>query len=119
MKYAIIQTGGKQYKVSEGQEILIDRLNGQKSEAILFSDILLIRTDEETLIGNPYVVGGSVKGKVIGEVKGEKVTVSKFKAKVHYRRKIGFRHSLSKVKIESIDIGQAKPKEKKTSKSSV
>lgn len=104
MKYAIVVSGGKQYKVSEGEEIKIDKLKAIKGDKYPFQQILLIRSDDDIAIGTPYVTKGEVMGKIIGEEKGEKITISKFKAKVHYRRKMGFRPLYTKVKIESISL---------------
>lgn len=108
MDYAIIASGGKQYKVSVGQELLVDKLDTEKGKSHIFTEVLLVRQNDKVLIGNPYVAKGEVMGKVLDEVKGEKVVTAKFKAKVHYRRKIGFRAQYSKVKIESIKVGEEK-----------
>lgn len=102
MEYAVISSGGKQYKVSVGQEILVDKLSLEKGKNFVFPYVLLVRNDENILIGNPYVAQAKVAGKVVDEIKGDKITVSKFKAKVRYRRKIGFRPLYTKVRIESI-----------------
>lgn len=118
MKYAIVASGGKQHKVSVGQELLVDRLNIEAGKPYTFEQVLLVRNDEDILVGNPYVSGAEVKGIVLDETKGDKITISKFKAKVHYRRKMGFRALYSKVKIESILLGKhTAPKKKKTKKS--
>lgn len=119
MSYAIIQTPGKQYRVREGEEILIDRVAGSEKEVTF--PILLLRSEKEIVIGNPFVAHGKVSGKIIEEVKGKKIKVSKFKAKVRYDKTIGFRPLYSKVRIEKITLeGKAlsqKPKaEKKTTK---
>ncbi len=110
MKYAVIQSGGKQYKVEEGKEILIDRLNCQEGEKVNFDRILLVRTDEEILIGDPLVKGAKVSGRLIKEIKGKKLKVSKFKAKVRYRKTIGFRPKYSQVLIEKISLVKKKDK---------
>jgi len=109
MKYAIIKSGGKQHKVSEGMEILVDRLNAPKDSQYLFPEVLLIRSDKITCVGTPLVEKGKVQGKIIGEEKGEKIRVSKFKAKVNFRRTIGFRPIYTKVLIGKIDVGKDKP----------
>lgn len=116
MNYAIIATGGKQYQVSVGQEILVDKLDGEKGKSYTFDQVLLIRNDDGISIGRPYVDGGKVKGLLLDEVKGDKITISKFKAKVHYRRRMGFRPLYSKLKIESISVnGKELKKEVKVS----
>lgn len=108
MKYAVISSGGKQYKVSEGDELPVDKLNVTKDTSFTFPQVLLVRDGENITIGTPYVDKAVVSAKVLSEVKGKKITISKFKAKVHYRRKIGFRPVFTKVKIESISLNGKK-----------
>ena len=102
MKYAVIKTGGKQYKVSEGDVIEVDRLLGEKDDKITFDEVLLVVSDASTKIGEPFIKGAKVEGKLIEQLKGDKVRVAKFKSKVRFRRVTGFRASLSKVLIEKI-----------------
>jgi large subunit ribosomal protein L21 len=102
MKYAVIRIAGRQYRVSEGKEVLVDRLPLKPESKFDFPEVLLIRTDSSLLIGEPLVKEGKVTGKVLGEVKGEKIKISKFKAKVRYHRTIGFRPIYTKVLIEQI-----------------
>lgn len=104
MKYAIIASGGKQYKVSEGDEILVDKLDSEKGNAYIFPQVLMIRNDDDLLIGSPTVSNATVSGLVSDPVKGKKISIFKYKAKVHYRRKMGFRPLYTKVKIESISV---------------
>jgi large subunit ribosomal protein L21 len=101
MKYAIIKTGGKQYKVAEGDIVEIDKLP-EKDGKVVFDEVLLLVTDSGVKIGKPTVLGEKVEGKVLGSFKGTKIRVSKFKSKVRYRRVMGFRASLTKVQIEKI-----------------
>lgn len=117
MIYAVVKSGGKQYQISIGQELLVDKLKVAKGESYIFPEVLMIRNDETVHIGNPYVSNAKVTGKVLDVMKGEKITISKFKAKVHYRRKMGFRPIYSKVKIEAIsmDVKGVKSQDKKTS----
>ena len=102
MKYAVIKTGGKQYKVSEGQVIEVERINAEPNSSITFSDVLLVAGDSSPKIGNPFLANTIVSGKVLGEFKGEKIRVAKYKAKVRYRRVTGHRQLLTRVMIESI-----------------
>ncbi|OGG26779.1 50S ribosomal protein L21 [Candidatus Gottesmanbacteria bacterium RIFCSPLOWO2_01_FULL_39_12b] len=121
MKYAIIQSGGKQYKVLEGQELLIDHLGVKEGSLIEFNEVLLMREDDKIDIGEPYVKTGKVVGKIMGEEKGTKLKVSKFKAKVRYRKTIGFRSLNTRVEIEKIIKGDGeniKPKVKTDKKRS-
>jgi large subunit ribosomal protein L21 len=101
MNYVVIKTGGKQYKVSEGDVIEVDRL-AVDGEKVIFDDVLLKVTDSGVKIGAPTVKGEKVEGKLVEQTKGDKIRVSKFKSKVRYRRVTGFRASLSKVLIEKI-----------------
>lgn len=104
MQYAVIASGGKQYKVSVGEEILVDKLDGEKGKIYSFPQVLLVRDNDDIMLGKPFITQAQVLGKILDEIKGDKITISKFKAKVHYRRRIGFRPLYSKVKIESISL---------------
>ena len=101
MKYAVIKSGGKQYRVSEGDIIEVDRLPDTKRK-LSFEDVLLFVSDGSVKIGRPYVSGEKVEASLVENLKGDKIRVSKYKAKVRYRRTIGFRPYLSKIKIEKI-----------------
>lgn len=104
MKYAVILSGGKQYKVVEGQEILVDRINQEKDSKYLFKQVFLLRTDKDTLFGTPNLDNCQVEGKIVNHEKGKKIIVAKFKAKSRYRRKQGFRPQLTRVLIEKISL---------------
>jgi large subunit ribosomal protein L21 len=112
MKYAVIKTGGKQYKVSEGDVIDIDRIIA-KDGAVTFDEVLLIATDAGVKIGKP-MLDAKVEGKVLEDFRGEKIRVSKFKSKVRYRRVSGFRAELTKVQIEKIVEEKEKAAAKKS-----
>lgn len=111
--YAVVISGGKQYKVEENQILEVDRISAEKNSQHNFKDILLIRNDERILIGNPFIPGASVKAKIIDHIKGEKIDVARYKAKVRYRKKIGFRPYLTKLLIEKIEIGAESNSKKK------
>lgn len=112
MKYAVVKTGGKQYKVSEGDFIEIDRISG-KDGKIIFEEVLLLVSDGNVKVGKPFIVGEKVEGKILENIRGEKVRVSKFKSKVRYRRTVGFRAALTKVQIEKIGgVSKEKPVKK-------
>lgn len=98
MKYAVIKFQGHQYKVSEGQELLVDKLVGQSEP-----EVLLVADNDKVTVGKPTVKGAKVKVKVVaGEEKGEKLDIFKFKAKSRYRRKTGFRPVYTRLLIEKI-----------------
>ncbi|MBI2007586.1 MAG: 50S ribosomal protein L21 [Candidatus Blackburnbacteria bacterium] len=106
MKYAVFSQGNKQYKVSEGQEIVLDRLNSKSGEEIKFDNILLYVDGDDVKLGNPAVSGAQVLASIIGDEKGEKIRVVKYKAKSRYRRVMGHRSSYTRVKIEKITPGK-------------
>ncbi|MEF9896334.1 MAG: 50S ribosomal protein L21 [Clostridia bacterium] len=99
--YAVIQTGGKQYRVQQGDVIYVEKLNEQEGTEVSF-DVLLLGGDEATVIGKPIVDGAKVTGKVLGQVKSAKVITFKYKSKKNMRRKQGHRQPYTKVEISSI-----------------
>lgn len=113
MQYAVIKTGGKQYKVYEGETIEVDRLSLDKDGLVSFSQVLLWVNDGQVLIGAPFIPDIKVTGKILDHIKGEKIRVSKFKAKARYRRVIGFRPFLTRVQIAKIETTKSKTTESK------
>lgn len=99
--YAIIATGGKQYRVSEGDVIYIEKIDAQVDSTVSF-DVLLMGNDGDVKIGTPVVQGVKVEGKVVGQIRGEKIVVYKYKSKKNYRRKQGHRQPYTKVEITKI-----------------
>ena len=99
--YAIIATGGKQYRVSEGDVIFIEKIDAQVDSTVSF-DVLLMGNDGDVKIGTPVVEGVKVEGKVVGQIRGEKIVVYKYKSKKNYRRKQGHRQPYTKVEITKI-----------------
>ncbi len=100
--YAVIRSGGKQYRVTEGDVVRLEKLE-VGSGPIEFRDVLLVSTGDQTLIGKPLVEGATVSGTVEGEGLGEKVLVFKYKAKKQYRRNRGHRQAFAKVHIDKIN----------------
>ena len=99
--YAIIATGGKQYRVSEGDVIYIEKLDVEVDSTVSF-DVLLVGNDGDVKVGTPVVEGVKVEGKVVGQVRGDKIIVFKYKSKKNYRRKQGHRQPYTKVEITKI-----------------
>lgn len=99
--YAIIATGGKQYRVSEGDVIYVEKLDAQVDSTVSF-DVLLVGNDGDVKVGTPVVDGVKVEGKVVGQIRGEKIVVFKYKSKKNYRRKQGHRQPYTKVEITKI-----------------
>ena len=100
--YAVIQTGGKQYRVQQGDVIFVEKLNAQADETVSF-DVLLLGNDNETKIGAPVVTGAQAEGKVVDQVKSAKVVVYKYKAKKNERKKQGHRQPYTKVEITAVN----------------
>jgi large subunit ribosomal protein L21 len=100
--YAIIETGGKQVKVTEGQEVYVEKLDVEAGDTVTFDRVLLVGGDE-TKVGSPIIDGAVVTGKVEKNGRGKKLTVFKYKAKKNYRRKQGHRQPYTKVTIDKID----------------
>ena len=102
MNYAVIETGGKQYKVIKGETLEVENLNTDSEKEYVFDKVLLTVSDGKINIGSPYVKNVLVYAKIIENLKGEKIYVMKYKSKVRHRRRTGFRHMLSKVTIKDI-----------------
>lgn len=100
--YAVIQTGGKQYRVQEGDVIFVEKLPVAEGEAVNF-DVLLVQGDSGIKVGQPTVEGATVSGKVVGHGKDRKIIVLKYKAKKNYRKKFGHRQPHTKVEIVKIN----------------
>lgn len=104
MKFAVLKTGGKQYKVSENDVLEIERLDGKTGDSIVFDQILLSGDDRgELKLGQPVLEGAKVTGKILNQGRADKITVIKYKRKIRYRRKIGHRQSITEIKIEKIE----------------
>ena len=101
--YAVIKTGGKQYRVQQGDVIFVEKLNAQADEAVTFEEVLLVGDAEESKVGTPVVEGAKVEGKVLAQVKGQKIVVYKYKAKKNERKKQGHRQPYTKVEITAIN----------------
>ncbi len=102
MKYAVIKTGGKQYKVREGDVIEVERLTSQENGLFTFPEVLLYSNNGVSLFGQPFIPDIVVSGEILKNMRGEKIRVAKYKAKVRYRRVTGHRQELSQVVIKSI-----------------
>ena len=101
---AIIVTGGKQYTVSEGDVLYIEKLIAEQEATVKFDEVLAVLDGENTKIGTPVVEGASVEAKVVKNGKGKKITVFKYKAKKNEKKKIGHRQPYTKVEITKIAL---------------
>lgn len=102
MKYAIIANGGKQYKVTEGQVLELDKLPVEPGSEYTLDKVLMTVDGDNVSLGKPYLENVTVTAKVLEQTKGDKIRVSKYKAKAKYRRTTGFRASLTKVEITGL-----------------
>lgn len=100
--YAIIETGGKQYRVSEGDIVFVEKLEAEENATIAFDKIVAVANDDGLKVGNPYVANATVNATVVKNGKGKKITVFTYKPKKGYSRKLGHRQPYTKVRIESI-----------------
>lgn len=100
--YAVIETGGKQYRVSEGDVIRVEKLEAEEGATISFDKVLMLGEGSSVKIGAPYVAGGSVSATVQSQARGKKVTIIKFRRRKHYRRKQGHRQSFTELKITAV-----------------
>lgn len=101
--YAIIKTGGKQYRVREGATIFVEKLESEVDAAVVFDEVLAVGSEGNLKIGTPVVEEAKVTGKVIAQGKEKKILVFKYKAKSNYRRRQGHRQPFTKVVIEKIE----------------
>jgi len=101
MANAVIRTGGKQYRVAQGDTVTVERLDGDPGTKVEFTEVLLV-TGDTPKIGKPTVAGAKVSGEIVEQGRGEKITTFKFKRRKKYRRKSGHRQELTAVKITGI-----------------
>ena len=101
--YAIIQTGGKQYRVSEGDVLSIEKLPVAEGDEVVFDQVLTVVADGDVKIGKPVLEGAKVTAKVVEHGKGKKILVFKYKAKSNYRKRQGHRQPYTKVEISKIE----------------
>jgi large subunit ribosomal protein L21 len=100
--YAVIRTGGKQYRVQAGDTVEVEKLAGDAGDEVQFEEVLLLADDDAVAVGRPLVEGAVVKGQILAQGRGEKLIVYKFKRRKDYRRKTGHRQALTTVKIQEV-----------------
>ncbi len=113
--YAIIESCGKQYKVAEGDVVFFEKLDAEEGKKVTFDKVILVSEEGKVQVGNPYVKGVKVEGKVVSHGKGKKIIVFKMKPKKNYRRKQGHRQPYTKVEITSIKTAAKKTETKAAS----
>lgn len=102
--YAIIQSGGKQYKVKEGQKLKVEKLPSKENEMIYINEVLFLSNGEKTYVGNPFVDGAKVHARVISHGRQKKVIVFKYKRRKDYKKKRGHRQNYTELLIEKISL---------------
>lgn len=101
--YAVIKTGGKQYKVQEGDILFIEKLSAEEGQSVDFDEVLAISKEDTLTVGTPLVNGAKVSAKVLKTGKGKKIDIFKYKSKKGYRRRQGHRQPYTKVQIDKIE----------------
>ena len=101
--YAVIRTGGKQVRVSPGQAVRVEKLEGAVGDSIAFGDVLLVGGEGEARVGTPVLAGTKVVGTIVAQDRGPKITIFKMKRRKGYRRKIGHRQSYTEIRVERIE----------------
>lgn len=104
--YAIITSGGKQYKVEENKDIVVERIEGKEGDKITLSEVNLVSDGDKIEIGKPVLAKGAVKATIKKQIKGDKVIAFKYKAKKRYRRKVGHRQLLTILHLDKISVKQ-------------
>ena len=103
MAFAIVETGGKQYKITEGEQLTVEKISDHKEgDKVVFDKVLLVDDGKSTKVGTPYIDGASVELDLVEEGKGKKLYVQKFKSKSRYKRRLGHRQPYSKVAVKKI-----------------
>jgi len=101
--FAIIETGGKQYRVSEGKKIKVEKLDAEEGKSFVFDKVLLINDDKSTKIGTPYIDGAKVDAKILEQGRSKKVIVFRYHPKTRYRKKKGHRQPFTQLEITKIN----------------
>ena len=111
--YAVIESGGKQHRVEEGEVLQLEKLDAAAGDKVKFDRILLLGEGESVKIGKPYVEGGQVEAKVVKQGRGEKIKIVKFNRRKHFKKQQGHRQFFTEVEITAIKVkAKAKPKAK-------
>ena len=111
--YAVIKSGGKQYKVAKDDVIAVEKLPLEKGKKVNITEVLLISENGKPVVGNPLVEGASVDAEIVDQIRGKKIIVFKKKRRKNYRRKIGHKQNLTSIKITAINTKKTKTAEKK------
>jgi len=100
--FAVIRTGGKQYRVTEGDKIRIEKIDTAAGEVYEFNDVLLVSKDDKVTVGSPTIAGSKVTADVLSHGRGKKVNIVKFRRRKHYMKRMGHRQSYTEVQVKMI-----------------
>ncbi len=103
--YAVIESGGKQHRVVEGETLRLEKLEAATGDTIGFDKVLMVASGDDVKVGAPYVAGGRVNAEIVGHGRGDKVKIIKFRRRKHHRKQMGHRQWFTEVKITGIDAG--------------
>lgn len=103
--YAIVKTGGKQYKAAKDDVLIVDRLEGEAGTAVDFAEVVLVVDGENTTVGSPLVTGAVVRGEIVRQAKDKKINAFNYKAKKNVRKRWGHRQQLTHVRITDVTVG--------------
>lgn len=104
--YAVIATGGKQFRVSEGEKIQIEKMSGEAGQTVEFDKILMVVDGDNVQMGAPFIQGAKVNAEVIRQMRGDKVRILKFRRRKHHMKQAGHRQNLTEVKITGINFAE-------------
>jgi large subunit ribosomal protein L21 len=107
--YAVVKSGGKQYRVQEGQTVRVEKIEGSVGSEVQLNDVLMVSDGENVTVGQPVLENAAVSGRIVAQDKARKVLVFKYKRRKRYRRKQGHRQRLTAIKIDSIQANPAEP----------
>lgn len=102
--YAVIESGGKQHKVTEGEFLRLEKLDAAAGDKVDFDKVLMVSEGDKVTLGAPYVAGGKVTAEVLEQGRGDKVTIIKFRRRKHHRKQAGHRQAFTEVKITGISV---------------
>jgi len=102
--YAVIKTGGKQHRVSEGELLAVEKLDGGKGDSVVFDNVLMVAKEGEIRVGTPVVEGAKVVGEIVAQTKGPKIYVFKRKRRKGFHKKTGHRQQLTQMRIKEISL---------------
>ena len=103
--YAVVKTGGKQYRVSTGDRLKVESLNAEAGDEVSLTDVLMVGSQETVTVGSPLLENASVNAKVLTHGRGDKVKIIKFRRRKHHRKQAGYRQNYTELEITSISAG--------------